>query len=256
VVVENRAGGGGAVGVGSIVGKKPDGHLLAVVVASLHRASYINKLPFDTVKDLTPIIQIGGYQYAILVRPDSPFKTLQDFAHHARANPGKINYMGAGVGTGGHIIMEEFAAVAGGLKLNHIPSKGDAESSTALLGGHVDIIASSAWIPLVEAGQLRALATFGTKRTTKFPDLPTATEQGFKVVHESPIGLVGPKGLPPEIVKVLHDAFKEALKDKDFLAAMDKQQMPVLYQDTAGFAKFWTEAHVEAGEHVRKYIQK
>src|SRR5271157_5034624 len=78
VIVENRSGGGGAVGVGSIVGKKPDGYLLAEAVNSLHRNSYINKLPYDTVKDLTPIILVGGHLYGILVRADSPFKTLRD----------------------------------------------------------------------------------------------------------------------------------------------------------------------------------
>jgi len=86
------------VGVGSIVGKKPDGYLLAEAVNSLHRNSYINKLPYDTVKDLTPIILVGGHLYGILVRADSPFKTLRDLIEYARANPGKLNYMASGSG--------------------------------------------------------------------------------------------------------------------------------------------------------------
>ena len=257
VIVENKGGGGGAVGVGSIVGKNPDGYLLSVVVTSLHRNSYINKLPFDTVKDVTPIIRIAGYLYGILVRPDSPHKQLKDLLGYARANPGKITYMASGIGTGGHIAMEELAYNAGGLKFTHLPSKGDQESSTALLGGHVDAISTtSGWIPLVEAKELKLLATYGDRRTKRFPDVPTVKELGYKVVHDSPIGIVGPKGLPREIVATLHDAFRKALDDPAFLSTMEKFEMPVLYQNTQDFTKYWADAYIEAGEHVRKFIQR
>jgi tripartite-type tricarboxylate transporter receptor subunit TctC len=257
VVVENRSGGGGAVGVGSIIGKKPDGYLLSVVVTSLHRNSYINKLSFDTVKDVTPIIQLAGYLYGILVRSDSQFKTLKELLDYAKANPGKISYMASGVGTGGHIAMEELAYNAGGIKFNHIPSKGDPESTAALLGGHVDAISTtSGWIPQAEAGKLRLLATYGEKKTKRFPNVPTVAELGLKVVHNSPIGIVGPKDLPKEIVKTLHDAFKKSLDDPTFLSVMDRYEMPVMYLNTEAFAKQWAEAYVEAGEHVKRYIQK
>jgi len=257
VVVENRSGGGGAVGVGSIIGKKPDGYLLSVVVTSLHRNSYINKLSFDTVKDVTPIIQLAGYLYGILVRSDSQFKTLKELLDYAKANPGKISYMASGVGTGGHIAMEELAYNAGGIKFNHIPSKGDPESTAALLGGHVDAISTtSGWIPQAEAGKLRLLATYGDKKTKRFPNVPTVAELGLKVVHNSPIGIVGPKDLPKEIVKTLHDAFKKSLDDPTFLSVMDRYEMPVMYLNTEAFAKQWAEAYVEAGEHVKRYIQR
>ncbi len=257
VIVENRSGGGGAVGVGSIVGKKPDGYLLSVVVTSLHRNSFINKLPFDTVKDVTPIIRLAGYLYGILVKSDSQFKTLKELLDYAKANPGKISYMASGVGTGGHIAMEELAYNAGGIKFNHIPSKGDAESTAALLGGHVDAISTtSGWIPQAEAGKLRILATYGETRTKRFPTVPTVVELGYKVVHNSPIGIVGPKDMPKEIVKALHDAFKKSLDDQAFLSVMDRYEMPVMYQNTPDFTKFWAEAYLEAGEHVRKFIPK
>jgi tripartite-type tricarboxylate transporter receptor subunit TctC len=257
VVVENRSGGGGAVGVGSIIGKKPDGYLLSVVVTSLHRNSYINKLSFDTVKDVTPIIQLAGYLYGILVRSDSQFKTLKELLDYAKANPGKISYMASGLGTGGHIAMEELAYNAGGIKFNHIPSKGDPESTAALLGGHVDAISTtSGWIPQAEAGKLRLLATYGEKKTKRFPNVPTVAELGLKVVHNSPIGIVGPKDMPKEIVKILHDAFKKSLDDPTFLSVMDRYEMPVMYLNTEAFAKQWAEAYVEAGEHVKRYIQK
>lgn len=256
VIIENKGGGGGAVGVGSIIGKDPDGYLLSVVVTSLHRAAHINKLSFDTVKDVTPIIRVGGYLYGVLVKPDSPHTTLKELVDYAKANPGKAAYMASGIGTGGHIAAEEMATNAG-VTFNHLPSKGDQESSAGLLGGHVDFISTtSGWIPLVEAGQLKLLATFGDTRVKKFPEIPTAREVGYKVVHNSPIGIVGPKGLPPERVKILHDAFQKALSDPGFLAAMGKYEMPVLYQNTADFTKYWTEAYDEAGVQVKSYIKK
>ena len=257
VMIENRVGGGCAVGVGSIVGKKPDGYLLSQTVASLHRNSYINKLPFDTVNDLTPIILVAGNLYGILVRSDSPFKTLKDLAEYARANPGKISYMASGIGTGGHIAMEEFAYNAGGLQFSHIPSKGDPESSAALLGGHVDCISTTAgWVPLVESGKLRLLATYGEKRTKKFPNVPTVKELGYKTVHSSPMVIFGPKGMPEDVVKILHDAFHKAQSDPAFVSVMDKFDMPIMYLNTKDTTKYWAEAYIEAGEHVRKFIQK
>ncbi len=255
VLIENRSGGGGAVGMGSIVGKKPDGYTLCEAVNSLHRNSYMNKLPFDTVKDVTPIILFGGHLYGILVRPDSPFKTLQDLIDYARANPYKLTYMASGVATGGHIAWEEAAYNAGGVKLQHIPSKGDPESTAALLGGHVDMIATTAgWIPLAEAGKLRFLAHFGEKRSKRFPNVPTVKELGYKVVHDSPMGIFGPKGMDPKVVKKLHDAFHKAQADPIFVTAMSKYDMPIKYMGTMEFTKYWAEAYVEAGEQMRKFI--
>jgi tripartite-type tricarboxylate transporter receptor subunit TctC len=257
VIVENRAGGGGAVGVGSIVGKKPDGYLLSAVVDSLHRNSYLNKLPFDTVKDVTPIMSFCGNLYGILVRADSPHKTLKDLLDYAKANPGKVTYMASGMGTSGHIAMEELAFNAGGIKFSHIPSKGDQESSAALLGGHIDCISTSAgWIPLVEAGKLRVLATYSEKRTKRFPTVPTTAELGYKVVQTAPIGILGPKGVPQDIVKVLQDRFKKAMEDPTFLNACDKYEMPVVYMGSEEFAKYWAQAYIEAGDRVKKFIQQ
>jgi len=255
VLVENKGGGGGAVGVGSIIGKEPDGYLLSVVVTSLHRAAHINKLAFDTVKDVTPIIRVGGYLYGVLVKPDSKFKTLKDLIEYARANPGEASYMASGIGTGGHIAAAEMASNAG-VKFNHLPSKGDQESSAGLLGGHVDFISTtSGWIPLVDAGQLKLLATYGETRVKKYPDVPTVKEDGYKVVHNSPIGIVGPKGMAPERVKTLHDAFHKALSDPAFLNAMGRYEMPVMYQNTADFTTFWADAYVEAGVQVKNFIK-
>ena len=254
IIVENRVGGASAVGVASIVGKKPDGYMLSEVTESLHRNSYLNKLPFDTVKDLTPIILVGGHQIGAVVRSDSPFKTLGEVIDYARANPEKLSYMASGVGSAGHIAWEETAHSVGGIKLQHIPSKGDQESSTALLGGHVDMIVTTAgWIPLVEAGNLRLLATYGEKRSKVFPTIPTVKEL-YKVVHNNLMVIVGPKGMDPQVVKILQDAFHKAQNEPVFIEAMGRFDMPIIYMDAKECAKYWAEAYIIAGEHVRKYM--
>jgi len=257
VIVENRPGGGSAVGVGSIVGKEPDGYLLSVAVDTLHRTSYINKLSFDTVKDVTPIIQFCGYIYGVWVRADSPYKTLKDLVDYAKANPGKISYMGAGVGSGGHIAMEELAYYAGGVKFTHIPSKGDAEATTALLGGHTDVGGcTTGLVPLLRAGKLRLLAVFTEKRAEMLPDVPTVAECGYKAVHNNPIIVFGPKGMPKDVVKALHDGFRKAIDESSFRATLEKYEMPVMYKNTDDCTKYWAEAYVRAGEQVRKYMKK
>jgi len=258
VIVENKPGGSGAVAIGSMLGSKPDGYTLCVIVSVLHRASYQNKFSFDTVKDITPIINVAGLQYGIVVKPDSPNKTLKDLVEYARANPGKVTYMSAGVGSGGHIYMEEIGVAAGGVKFNHIPAKGDMDAANALLGGHVDFIAVSpgGWWPLVEAGQLRILATLGEKRTKTFPNVPTVKESGYNVVHLTPLGIGGPKGLPKEIVKILHDGFKKAMDDPIFLSVIGKYENPITYQNPEDFTKYWADSYLEEGERVRKFILK
>ncbi|MGO9123165.1 MAG: Bug family tripartite tricarboxylate transporter substrate binding protein [Desulfomonilaceae bacterium] len=255
ILVTNRPGDGGAVGVGSIVGEKPDGYTLVQATNSLHRNSHLNKLSFDTVKDLTPIILVGGHQIGVAVRSDSPFAAVKDVIDYARANPGKLTYMASGVGSSGHVAWEETAYNAGGLKFRHLPSKGDKDSSTALLDGRVDMIVTPAgWIPLVEEGKLKLLCTFGEERLKTFPEVPTAKELGLKVVHENPMGIFGPKGMDPKVVKILHDTFRKAQNDPRFIAAMGKYEIPIEYMGAEDYTKYWSDAYVEAGNQVNKFI--
>jgi tripartite-type tricarboxylate transporter receptor subunit TctC len=255
IIAVNRPGEGGAIGVGSVVGAKPDGYTLVQATNSLHRNSYLNKLHFDTVKDLTPIILVGGHQIGVAVRSDSPFKTVKDVIDYTRANPGKLKYMASGVGSSGHMAWEELAYNAGGVKLQHLPSKGDKDSSTALMEGRVDMIVTPAgWIPLVEAGKLRLLCTFGEKRLKTFPDVPTAKELDFNIVHDNPMGIFGPKGMDPRIVKILHDAFLKAQKDPRFVSAMGKYEIPIEHMGTEDYTNYWSGAYVEAGKSVNKFI--
>lgn len=253
IVVENRPGGSGAVAITSMLAQKPDGYMVSVIVPVVQRASYQSKFSFDVVNDLRPVIQVGGLQYGIVVRPDSPYKTLKELVAAAKANPGKLTYMSAGVGSGGHIYMQEIATDAGDVQFNHVPSKGDADAAAAAMGGHVDFIAVTpgGWSSLVQAGKLRLLATLGETRTKRFPNTPTVKEQGFNVVHLTPLGLAVARGTPDDIVKRLHDGFRKAVEDPEFVASMDERENAVLYLGPDDYAKAWAASYVQEGTRAK-----
>jgi tripartite-type tricarboxylate transporter receptor subunit TctC len=258
LVVENKPGGSGAVAVASMLAKEPDGYTVTVIVPVLQRASFQSKFSFDTVRDLTPIIQVAGLQYGIVVHPDSPHKTLKSLLDEARSKPGAVSFMSAGMGSGGHIYMEEIAAANGAIKFNHIPANGDAQAAMALLGKQVDFIAVSpgGWESNVKAGKLRLLATLGEKRMRMFPDAPTVKELGFQVVHLTPLGLAGPKGLSPNVVKALHDGFRKALEDTSFTSVMEEMENPIMYLGPEAYEKAWAASNNEERERARKFLIK
>ncbi len=258
LAVENKPGGSGAVAVASMLAKEPDGYTVTVIVPVLQRASFQSKFSFDTVKDLTPIIQVAGLQYGIVVHPDSPHKTLKSLLDDARSKPGAVSFMSAGMGSGGHIYMEEIAAANGAIKFNHIPANGDAQAAMALLGKQVDFIAVSpgGWESNVKAGKLRLLATLGEKRMRMFPDAPTVKELGFQVVHLTPLGLAGPKGLSPQVVKALHDGFRKAVEDASFVSTMEEMENPIMYLGPEAYEKAWAASNVEERERARKFLTK
>lgn len=253
LVVANRPGGSGSVAITSMLGRPTDGHTVSVIVPVLQRASYQHQFSFDTVKDIKPVIQIGGLQYGIVTKADSKFKTLAEVIDYAKANPGKVSYMSAGIGSGGHIYMQELAEAAGGIKFNHIPSKGDADAATALAGGHVDLIAVTpgGWSALVQAGRLKLLATLGAERTKQFPDVPTVKEQGYNVVHVTPLGLGVAANTPDDVVEKLHQGFKKAMNDTAFIQSMDKRENAVMYLGPQDYAKAWADSYVEEGKRAK-----
>ncbi|MBU4609448.1 tripartite tricarboxylate transporter substrate binding protein [Achromobacter sp. GG226] len=254
VIVENRPGGSGAVAIAAML-QQTDGHTVSVIVPVVQRASYINQFGFDVVKDVTPIIQAIGLQYGIVVRADSPFKTVKDMVDYAKANPRKLNFVSAGIGSGGHVYMEELAA-ASGASFEHIPTKGDADAAAALMGNQVDVLAATpgGWSSLVQSGRLRLLATLGKERSKQYPDVPTLIEQGYDVFHLTPLGLGGPTNLDPEKVKVLHEGFRKALAEPAFVKAMEDRENAILYLGTADYTKAWAESYVTEGERV-KYMK-
>jgi tripartite-type tricarboxylate transporter receptor subunit TctC len=237
IIVENKPGAGGMIGpAGMAAAAKPDGYTLSQLTISAFRQPYIQKVEWDPMRDFTYIIGISGYTFGVVVKSDSPIKTFQDFVAYAKANPGKLSYGSTGLGTSPHLLMEEVAAKTG-LQLLHVPFKGNADSTQALMGGHVMAQSdATGWGRHVDAGTFRLLVTFGEQRARW--GAPTAKELGYDVVSYSPYGIVGPKGMDPKIVRILHDAFKKALDDPEHAKVLQQLDQVYWYKSTEDYAKW------------------
>jgi tripartite-type tricarboxylate transporter receptor subunit TctC len=239
VIVENRPGGGGMIGPGNMAQTaKPDGYTLSQLPMGAFRIPYMQKVTWDPLRDFTYIIGLTGYVFGVVVRSDSPIKSFRELLDYAKANPGKFSYASTGTGTSPHLLMEE-VAMKSGVEFLHVPFKGNNDSTQALLGGHVMAQSdASGWGRFVDAGQFRLLVTFGASRTKHWPSVPTAKELGLDVVSTSPYGIVGPHGMEPRVVKILHDGFKKALEDPEHLKVLDQLDQEVWYQSSEDYAKY------------------
>jgi tripartite-type tricarboxylate transporter receptor subunit TctC len=216
IVVDNKPGGGGVIGAAAVAKAAPDGYTIGTnSVANLIYAPHLRPVPYKTREDFTYIMQYTEFTCIFAVRSDSPWKTLKEFIEEARRNPGKMSYTTPGATTAQHIFVEQVASMEK-LKLNHVPVGGGAELVALLLGGHVDAGLTGELIPHVQAGKLRGLAVQGERRLPQLPDIPTFYELGFKLASLSWRGLYAPKGLDPQILKKLYDAFKRAHEDASF----------------------------------------
>jgi len=208
------------------------------------RLPYIQKVNFDPIADFTYIIGITGYTFGVVVRADAPWKTWQEFIAYAKANPGKVTYSTSGTGTSLHITMEDIA-VREGVQWLHVPFKGNADATVALLGGHVTASAdSTGWGELVDAGKLRMLTSWGAERTRRWPTVPTLKELGYGIVSNSPYGIAGPKGMDPKIVKILHDAFRKAIDDPNYLKTIERLDQERWYLSTEEYSRYARETFI------------
>ncbi len=239
VVVENRTGASGTMGAMALAAEsRADGYLLSQMGLAVYRNPLLTPRPaYDPTRDFTWIIHLTGYLAGVAVRADAPWQTLGELLAAVRANPGKLAYGSPGAGSASHLTMEEIA-MREGLDWLHVPFRGAPDNIQALLAGHTQfMVESSAWAPLVEDGRLRLLATFSSVRAKRFPNVPTLREAGVEVNGDQPYGLAGPKNMDPEVVRILHDAFKEALHDPAHVAILDRFDMPVLYADSATYTE-------------------
>lgn len=238
VVVENKVGASGMIGLKALAAAKPDGYTIGQIPISVTRFSQLGSVALDPLKDLTYLARTSGQTFGIATLSGSRWKSLQELVAEAKANPGKITYAHSGVGGATHVGMEEFALTAG-IKFNHIPFKGGADALQAVLGGHVDVLVdSSSWAPHVDAGKMRLLATWGEQRTAKYKDVPTLKDAGFNVVVDAPNGVGAPKGLEPAIAARLRQAFRVAVASEEFKQACDKIDAPVLYLDGPDYERY------------------
>jgi tripartite-type tricarboxylate transporter receptor subunit TctC len=237
LIVDNKPGAGGVLGpVNMAKTARPDGYTLSQLPVGAYRIPHMQKVDWDPIADFTYIIGISGYTFGVVVKADSPFKTFRDLLEYARANPGKMSYGSTGNGTSPHLLMEE-VALKTGVEFLHVPFKGNADSTQALMGGHIMAQSdATGWGRHVDAGTFRLLVTFGESRTKW--NAPTARESGIDIVSYSPYGIVAPKGMAPQLVKLLHDAFKKTLDDPEHLKLLQTLDQVYWYKSSEDYARW------------------
>jgi tripartite-type tricarboxylate transporter receptor subunit TctC len=244
VVMVNKTGAGGAVGMAAVAKAPGDGYTILMGLSSISIfpvSDRINgKQPSYELKDFAPIALVTADPTVLVVRSDGPYKTLKDFVDAAKANPGKINYSSSGVYGTLHVSMEIFANAAG-IKLFHVPYQGGGPAVTALLGGQVEALASgpAAAIGQIKGGKMRALASWSTERLALLPEIPTFKELGYDAEFYIWTGVFAPASTPAPIVNRLRQAVREAATSTEFRGAMEKVSTPVAYLDAPEFQKYW-----------------
>jgi len=245
VVVDNKPGAGGSMAMPILQQAEPDGYTIAQIPQPVLRVPYTQKVLWDPVRDVTPIIQISGVTFGVLVLGTSRFRTLDDLFAFARERPGELSIATNGVGTTPHVVLEELFS-ARGLKYIHVPYKGTAEQMLAIESGQVMVgVNSTGFAPLVDNGKLRLLATFAAKRSPRWPGVPTLKELGFPIVAMSPYGIGGPRGLPPAIVATLHEAFRKAMFDPVFVNEIAKYDQELDYLGPAEYSAWLREQYAK-----------
>jgi len=242
-VVVNRAGGGGAVGFTEAAQATSDGYTLVSVITPVTILPHQVKTAF-TYQSFEPIINVVQDPAMLQVRAEAPWKTLNEFLDYARKNPGMITVGNSGAGGGVHLIALAFEKTAG-VRFNHIPFAGGGPSVTALLGGHVHAVSVSPpeGIAHVKAGKLRIIALFSEQRMADFPDVPTVREQGVNFTMGQWRGLAAPKGTPPEVIRILHDAFKKGMEDPGFIKNAADMSVALAYIGPVEFGKLMAADH-------------
>lgn len=237
VVIENRAGANGTNGASALARATPDGYTLAILPASVYREPYVNKVTYDP-SSFTYVILLSDYTFGLAVKADAPWKTWADFAADAARRPHQINVGAAGAIGTPRIVMEEIGA-ATHLDFNTVPYKGDADITTALLGGHLDAAPlSGVATSHIDAGKMRYLVMLTERRVKRYPDVPTLKELGVDAVIDSPYGLAGPKGMDAARVKVIHDAFKKALESSASLKVLDMLNQQPDYKGPVDYRQY------------------
>ena len=219
IIVDNKAGAGGNIGTEMIARAKPDGYTLGMgnfAPLAVNHALF-KKLNFDPLNDIVPIALIERGPLALMVRIDSPYKSVQDLVAAARAAPGKLSYASGGIG-GTHHLSGALFEHAAGIDMIHAPYKSGAAGATDLMGGQVNLMFEQMYsaMPALRGGRFRALAVTSKIRSALLPDVPTMAELGYPAVEVMNWqGLVGPKGLSPELVRLLNSVCNKALQDPE-----------------------------------------
>lgn len=239
VVIENKPGAGSSLSIGYIARQKPDGYSVAALsTGAVLNQFLVSSIDYDVMKDLTPIAMVAQYQVGLLVRADSPLKSLQDVLKKAKEKPDAIAFSTAGVGTPQHLTMVKLGDDVG-VKWTHVAYKSGIEASTALVRGDVEVMAQTAeWVPFVRDGRLRLLNVFTEARMQGFDHAPTLVEEGHDLVAPSILGIVGPKGMDPAVVAKIDSAFKAAIDTDEFRRCADQFGLKTDYKDATAFTQY------------------
>jgi tripartite-type tricarboxylate transporter receptor subunit TctC len=250
VIIVNKAGGGGAVGIQAAKDAAPDGYTILVTPPPIAIIPIINKNSGFTLKDFAPLTLATSSPNTTVVKADAPWKSFEEFIADAKRSPGQLTYGSAGPGTTPHFI-GELVKLKTGIDLTHVPLGSESAAATAVLGGHVNI----AFLTLgttrshIEAGTMRALAVASNRRLKDFPNVPTTVEKGHPELNLKVwVGFFAPAKTPPAALKRLTAAINDALKDAEAIASIEKAQALIENLGPAEFAKF-------LGEEERKWSE-
>ncbi|MBD9584045.1 tripartite tricarboxylate transporter substrate binding protein BugE [Delftia sp. DLF01] len=226
IVVENRAGAGGSLGMEQVAKSRPDGYTLGMATMSTHgsnAAAYGTRLKYDPVKDFAPVSNVATVPSVLAVNAKFPARTMAELLAMARKEPGKITFASPGMGSLGHANVEYFSSLAK-IELLHVPYKGSGMALNDAVAGQVDAITDNLPSALthIQAGRLRALAVLSDKRSPALPDVPTYGELGFPQMGNGGwFGIVAPAGTPAPVVRRLNQAIHAAMKQPDFIKKME-----------------------------------
>ena len=257
VVVETKAGAGGQVGAQVAANAKPDGYTLLSHNNGLSGYEEVDKLfgrqPKTTRADFIPLARLIADPVLVLVNDQQPYKTLKDLIEDAKKRPEAVIYSSGGLYGATHLPVALLEKATGIPKLRHLPTNGGGPAVTALLGNNAQMSTQtiSASLPHIKAGKLRALASFGGKRSPSVPDVPTLKELGYDVEYYLWVGIFSPKGTPANIVATLRAAIDKAGTSDAYKTAMSNAGLQADYLNAAAFAKFWAEDSKRSDEAVK-----
>ena len=256
VVIANRVGATGAVGTAAVANAKPDGYTVLLAASAISSIPEADKLfdrkPAYTIDQFAPIALIWTDPMYLVVRSESPWKSVKDLVADAKQRQGQMSFSSSGIYGSVHIPIEMFLQ-AEKLKMRHVPTNGGGPAITALLGGHVDMTAGgpAALSVQIKAGKLRGLAGWGSKRHELLPDVPTLMELGYNIEYYAWVGLFAPSATPEASMKVLRDAVHKAAEDPAFKTAMARLNTPIYYLDGPEFQKFWDDDAKRLAEVIK-----
>jgi tripartite-type tricarboxylate transporter receptor subunit TctC len=240
VIVENRAGAGGTIGTSYVAKAESDGTVMVMAAASHNIAgSLYTKLNYDPQKDFAPFAHVGSASYVLMVHPDVPAKTAAEYIRYAKANPGKLNYATAGVGSATHLSMAYFNGLAG-IDVVHVPLKATGEAINEVISGraHAVIAASIGALAFAKDSRIRLLGVTSLKRSKYLPDLPSISESGLPGYEfDSWFGLLGPAATPSADATRINSAMAKLLKDPLILERLDKQGIEPRAMNNSDFHK-------------------